>query len=119
MTTIQILGIEGSVKTRQLRANLLEALAAMSMKAVVENVSDMEELMKFRINGIPALAVNGTVVLQKIVPPAEDLKILLNAFADGAFKHFAMKNILVPTDFSEAAKGAFQFARDLAARQGG
>lgn len=119
MTTIQILGIKGSVKTTQLRANLLEALALMGMKAVVENISDMERLMKYRINGIPALAVNGTVVLQKIVPPAEDLKILLNAFADGAFKHFTMKNILVPTDFSKAAEGAFQFALHLAARQDG
>ncbi len=118
MTTIQILGIDGSVQTRQLRANLVQALTALHMKAVVENVSGMEQLMKYRINGIPALVVDGTVVLQKMVPPAEDLKILLNAFAVGAFKQFAMKNILVPTDFSPAAKGAFQFALDVAERQG-
>jgi nucleotide-binding universal stress UspA family protein len=119
MTTIQILGIEGSAQTRQLRSNLLEALAALGIRAVVENVSGMERLMKYRINGIPALVVDGTVVLQKLVPPAEDLKILLNAFVEGAFKQFAMKNIIVPTDFSPAAKGAFQFALDLAELQGG
>ncbi len=119
MTTIQVLGIDGSVQTRQLRANLIEALASLGMKAVVENVSGMDKLMKYRINGIPALVVDGTVVLQKIVPPAEDLKILLNAFVEGAFKQFAMKNIIVPTDFSPAAKGAFQFALDLAELQGG
>jgi nucleotide-binding universal stress UspA family protein len=119
MTTIQILGIEGSAQTRQLRSNLLEALAALGIRAAVENVSGMEKLMKYRINGIPALVVDGTVVLQKLVPPAEDLKILLNAFVQGAFKQFAMKNIIVPTDFSPSAKGAFQFALDLAELQGG
>ncbi len=119
MNTIQILGIEGSAQTRQLRTNLLEALGALGMKAVVQDVSGMEQLMKYRINGIPALVVDGTVVLQKIVPPAEDLKILLNAFVEGSYKQFAMKNILVPTDFSQAAKGAFQFALDLAELQGG
>ncbi|MCF8247024.1 MAG: universal stress protein [Saprospiraceae bacterium] len=119
MTTIQVLGIDGSVQTRQLRANLIEALASLGIKAVVENVSGMDKLMKYHINGIPALVVDGTVVLQKMVPPAEDLKILLNAFVEGAFKQFAMKNIIVPTDFSPAAKGAFQFALDLAELQGG
>jgi len=119
MTTIQVLGIDGSIQTKQLRANLMEALSALGMKAVVESVSGMDQLMKYKINGIPALVVDGTVVLQKLVPPAEDLKILLNTFAKGAFKHFAMKNILVPTDFSPAASGAFQFALDLADIQGG
>ncbi len=119
MTTIQILGVEGSTQTHQLRANLIEALASLGMKAVVENVSEMDRLMRYHIDGIPAMAVDGTVVLQKIVPPAEDLKILLNAFVKKAFKQFAMKNILVPTDFSPAAKGAFQFALDLAELQGG
>ncbi|MBI1226094.1 MAG: hypothetical protein GC192_12735 [Bacteroidetes bacterium] len=119
MTTLQVLGIDGSIQTRQLRANLVEALASLGMKAFVENVSGMEQLMKYRINGIPALVVDGTVVLQKIVPPTEDLKILLNAFAEGAFKQFAMKKILVPTDFSKAAKDAFRFALDLAELQEG
>lgn len=119
MTTIQVLGIEGSIQTRQLRANLIEALAKLGMKAVVEDVSGMEQLMKYRINGIPALVVNGTVVLQKMVPPAEDLKILLHAYVAEAFKQSVMKNILVPTDFSPAAKGAFQFALNLAELQDG
>lgn len=119
MINIQVLGIDGSIQTRQLRANLLEALVSLDMKAVVENVSEMEELMKYRINGIPALVVNGTVVSQKTVPPAEDLKNLLNAFAEGAFKQFAMKKIIVPTDFSPASKGAFHFALDLAQLQAG
>jgi nucleotide-binding universal stress UspA family protein len=119
MTTIQVLGIEGSIQTRRLRANLVEALALLGIKAVVENVTGVEQLMRYRINGIPALVVDGTVVLQKMVPPAEDLKILLNAFTVGAFKQFTMKKTLVPTDFSPAAKGAFQFALDLAELQGG
>ena len=42
MTTIQILGIEGSVQTRQLRTNLLEALASLGIRAAVENVSGID-----------------------------------------------------------------------------
>lgn len=119
MTTIQVLGIEGSIQTEQLRTNLIEALSSLGLRAVVEDVSGMEQLMKYKINGIPALAVDGTVLLQKMVPPAEDLKILLSAFTPAALKQFAMKKILVPTDFSPAASGALQFALELAKVQGG
>ena len=75
MNKIQVLGIEDSMQTRLLRSNLMDALNALGMRVAVENVSDMDQLMKYRINGIPALVVDGTVVLQKMVPPAEDLKI--------------------------------------------
>ena len=70
MNTIQILGIDGSIQTRQLRINVIEALASLGMKAVVQSISGMDKLMKYRINGIPALVVDGTVVLQKMVPPS-------------------------------------------------
>jgi len=86
MTTIQVLGIEGSIQTEQLRTNLIEALSSLGLKAVVEDVSGMEQLMKYNINGIPALAVDGRVLLQKMVPPAEDLKILLSALTPAALK---------------------------------
>jgi nucleotide-binding universal stress UspA family protein len=119
MTSIQVLGIEGSIQCRTLRSNVVEALDELGLKAAVELVSGTERLMQYRINGIPALVVDGTVVLQKMVPSVEDLKILLHAFAKGAENHFAMKNILVPTDFSKAAHGAFRFALELAELRGG
>ena len=114
MTTIQILGISESVETNRLRSNVIQALVEMGTKATVENISDVDLFIQYKINGIPALVVNGTVVLQKEVPSVEDLKILLKVFDKSSSNSFEMKKILVPTDFSEVAKGAYQFALDLA-----
>ncbi|MCB0520903.1 MAG: universal stress protein [Lewinellaceae bacterium] len=115
MTTVQILGIDGSPDTRKMRANVKLALASLGMKAVVENVTKVEDLVKFKINGIPALVVNGTVVLQKKVPDTEDLKAMLKVFIDPAINQFDMKKLIVPTDFSSTAENAFQFALSLGA----
>lgn len=114
MTTVHILGIEGSEKMRMLRNNVEEALKALGMLAEVRVISDVEELMRYKINGIPALIINGKVVLQKIVPEVEDLQILLNLFKNVPAKNFDMRNILVPTDFSSVSASALRYAMSLA-----
>ena len=114
MTTIQILGINGSEATSRLWANVIQALKEMGTMATVEHVTDVDMFIQYKINGIPALVLNGTVVLQKEVPGVEDLKILLRIFAESTSKHFDMKKILVPTDFSEVAKDAYHFALEIA-----
>lgn len=119
MTTIQILGISESVETNRLRANVLQALKEMGTNAVVENVTDVDLFIQYKINGIPALVVNGSVVLQKEVPSVEDLKILLKVFDHSLPNHFEMKKILVPTDFSEVARDAYLFALELSQIQNG
>lgn len=117
MTTVQILGIDGSPDTKKLRANVRLALASLGIKAMVENVTKVEDLVKFKINGIPALVVNGTVVLQKKVPETEDLKAMLKVFIQPITNPFNMKKLIVPTDFSTTAENAFRFALQLADQQ--
>lgn len=119
MTTVQLLGVEGSEKMKQLRNNVEAALNAIGMDAEVKVVTDIEELMKFKINGIPALVINGKVVLQKVVPEVEDLQILLNLFKVQSSKTFDMKHILVPTDFSSVSANALKLAFKLAAANAG
>lgn len=119
MTTIQILGVSGAVRMSALRANVIQALEEMGTKAIVETISDVDMFIQYKINGIPALVVNGTVVLQKEVPSVEDLKILLKVFDQSSSNHFEMKKILVPTDFSEVSKGAYLLALELAKIQNG
>jgi nucleotide-binding universal stress UspA family protein len=119
MTTIHILGVEGSSKTISLRANVQAALEELGMEVIVKNVTSVDDLMNYNINGIPALVVNGTVVLQKVVPEVEDLKILLQVFKGLFSEHLAMKNFLVPTDFSNVSKDAYLFARQLARLEDG
>jgi len=119
MTTVHILGVEGSAKTITLRANVQAALEALGMKAIVENVTSVDDLINYNINGIPALVVNGTVVLQKVVPEVEDLKVILQEFKGLFSEKLAMKNFLVPTDFSNVSKDAYLFARQLAGLENG
>ncbi len=119
MTTVHILGVEGSTKTITLRANVQEALKELEMDAVIESITSVDDLMNYNINGIPALVVNGTVVLQKVVPEVEDLKILLQVFKGLFSEHLAMKNFLVPTDFSNVSKDAYLFALQLAGLEKG
>ncbi len=114
MTIIQILGITGSEATGRLRSNVIQALKEMGTKAVVEHVTDVDKFIQYKINGIPALVLNDTVVLQKQVPNVEDLKILLSIFTESTANNFDMKKILVPTDFSNVSKDAFQYALELA-----
>jgi len=45
MTTVHILGVEGSAKTITLRANVQAALEALGMKAIVENVTSVDDLI--------------------------------------------------------------------------
>jgi nucleotide-binding universal stress UspA family protein len=91
----------------------------MGLIAIIEEVNNVDELMKYKINGIPALAVNNQVVLQKRVPGVEELKVLLKVFSNPFSNEIAMKRLLVPTDFSDAAADAYHFAMGLAGLQEG
>ena len=79
MILVEILGITGYDKTDILKANLLKALQELGLELPVSEITDVDVLTKSSISAIPALRVNGEIVIQKDVPEVEDLKILLNA----------------------------------------
>ena len=127
---IELLGI-GSSKHRQLKANLEKALQRLSLDIPIQEVTDIDELMRYEVAGIPALAVNGKVIFQQVVPAVEDLSIVLKVLlSDEAGqkeeliyntalsrlnqKGNLMKNILVPTDFSKNAENALYYAIEVA-----
>jgi nucleotide-binding universal stress UspA family protein len=112
-TKLELLGI-GSSKDRLLKANLLQALHELKLDIPITEVKNIDQLMKYDITGIPALVVNGKVVFQKVVPKVEDLKIVLNILLKKEGPKNDIKKIIVPTDFSETADNALQFAIDLA-----
>ncbi len=113
------MGVEGSVETERLRANVKEALKQLKLKANIEHITRLEDFMKFKINGIPALIIDETVVFQRHVPSIDDISVFLRAFQQSGSKPFGLKKILVPTDFSSASKGAYIFAQNLATIQNG
>lgn len=127
---IELLGI-GSSKHRQLKANLEKALSSLSLDIPIREVTDIDELMKYEVAGIPALVVNGQVLFQRVVPSVEDLSIVLKVLLSGSMnqkeemmqqaalagmnqKGNLMKKILVPTDFSKNAESALAYAVEIA-----
>ena len=131
--SIELLGI-GSSKHRQLKANLQKALNELSLDIPVQEITDIDELMRYEVSGIPALAINGQVLFQQIVPSVEDLIIVLKVLLSGSINQEEMlrqaamasrnqtsnlmKNILVPTDFSRNAENALLYAVEIANKFG-
>jgi hypothetical protein len=72
---LKLLGV-GSSETLTLKANVKEALRQLSLNVIVEDVERLEQLMEYDISGIPALAYDGKILFQKIVPSVEELKVL-------------------------------------------
>lgn len=113
MLNIQILGI-GCKKSRALKANLLSALRAIPLEVTMEEVNAIEDIIKYQIAATPALLINQSIISEGYVPEVKELQLLLTQYNCSGM---AMKNILVPTDFSPVAANAFQFALDVAKQQ--
>ncbi len=113
MHTVELLGI-GASMDRQLKTNLLQALWQLGLDIPVTEVREIDRLLESGVSGIPALVVNGQVILQKVVPSTEELRILLHALFKLSNKPAVIRNIVVPTDFSETAKNAYRYALELA-----
>lgn len=111
MLAIQILGVNGHKSTNALTANILTALKELDVIAKVEEVSDIDHLIQYDISGVPAMVIDGELKFQQIVPVVEDLKLLLKVLTKPIQKRMVMKNVLIPTDFSETAKDAFKYAQ--------
>lgn len=114
MTTVQLLGVDGSVQIMKLRERVYTALSDLGIRATIELVTDVDELMRYQINGIPALIMDGKISFQKKVPTVEEIKAQLTDLVNQKKKPFVMKNILVPTDFSETSRDAYLFALEIA-----
>jgi len=110
MLKIQLLGI-GCRKSRALRANLMTALQRVPFDAVIEEIKDVNEIIKYQIYSTPALVINDKVTYQGEVPGVEELQYLLENYE---YHSMNIRKIIVPTDFSKNAAGAFRFAQALA-----
>ncbi|GJM32870.1 MAG: hypothetical protein DHS20C18_18710 [Saprospiraceae bacterium] len=112
MNSVEILSIGGYEKASMLKANVEKALQSLEVELPVIEVTGLDALIEADISAIPALRVNGKIVTQKNVPSVEDLIVLFRTI----FPHpdFFNPKILVPTDFSQTAKGAYLFALEFA-----
>jgi len=111
MLAIQILGVNGHKSTNTLTRNTLAAINELGLIAKVEEVSDIDHLIEYDISGVPAMVINGELKFQQYVPEVEDLKLLIKVLNKPIQKRKVMKNVLVPTDFSQTARNAFVYAQ--------
>ena len=76
MKKIQILGT-GCAKCQKLAAVADEAAKALGLPYELQKVTDLKEIMSFKVMSTPALVVDGQVKLTGRVPTIEEAKQLI------------------------------------------
>ena len=76
MKKIQILGT-GCAKCQKLTAVADEAAKAVGVPYVLEKVTDIKQIMTFKVMSTPALVVDGVVKLSGRIPTPEEARRLI------------------------------------------
>jgi small redox-active disulfide protein 2 len=77
MKKIQILGT-GCAKCQKLAAVANEAALALGLPYELQKVTDLKQIMSFKVLSTPALVVDGQVKLTGRVPTVEEAKQLIS-----------------------------------------
>ena len=77
MKKIQILGT-GCAKCQKLAAVADEAAKALGLPYELQKVTDLKEIMSFKVMSTPALVVDGQVKLSGRVPTVEEARQLIS-----------------------------------------
>ncbi len=73
---IQILG-SGCPKCRKTEANAREAVDNLEIDAVIEKITDINQIIDFGVTVTPALAVDGDVKFSGKIPSVEEIEEVL------------------------------------------
>ena len=73
---IKILGT-GCVKCKSLEKVTQQAVSELNLKASIEKVEDIQNIMEYGIMRTPGLVINGKVVLSGQLPKINELKDIL------------------------------------------
>ena len=76
---IKVLG-PGCVQCNRLEMELMEIMIEMNLPADLEHITDIKEIGKYGVMGMPALIVNGKVMCTGKVPTKKKLKEWLSEF---------------------------------------
>jgi small redox-active disulfide protein 2 len=79
---IEILGT-GCAKCRKLHLVVLDAVREIGVTAEVSKVEDIVEIMNFSVMQLPAVAIDGKVVLAGSIPSLDEAKKLLKEAGHG------------------------------------
>ncbi|MCB0704951.1 MAG: universal stress protein [Saprospiraceae bacterium] len=106
LPSIQVLGVRAFHKTESLKHAVEEALLSLGVKLDLELITGLEAMVDAKITAIPALVIDGHVLVQGEVPSKPEILEIVR----GALK----SKVVVPIDFSESSRYALQYAEDLA-----
>ncbi|MFI5379575.1 MAG: thioredoxin family protein [Tepidisphaerales bacterium] len=81
MTKLQILGT-GCAKCQKLAAETKAAADALGIQYTLERVTDIQEIMNFRVMMTPALVVDGVVKVAGRIPSAAEITTWLATAAE-------------------------------------
>jgi small redox-active disulfide protein 2 len=70
---IQVLGI-GCSRCKELEKRTMNALAELGVAADVQKVTDIQEIMKFKIMGTPGLVIDGKVRSAGRLPTLDEIR---------------------------------------------
>jgi len=76
MKKLQVLGT-GCPRCKKLAENTEAAAKALGIEYEIEKVTDINEIMKFGVMMMPALAVDGEVKVAGKVPSSDEIKSIL------------------------------------------
>ena len=79
MNAIKVLGVEGYSKSELLKENVLKALKNLKLDIDIEEIYEVDQLIRYGISGIPALVIQGEVISQKVIPGVEELEVLFKS----------------------------------------
>ena len=74
---IKILGT-GCPNCKKLEANTKQALEELKMKAEIEKITEIQDIMSYGVMGTPALVVDEKVKVYGRIPNVEEIKTILS-----------------------------------------
>lgn len=114
---LKLIGVHAS-KYLKLMEVLKEAARRLQGMTVVQQVSDIDSIISSKVSATPALMLDDEVLVENAVPEVEQLTRLLQAAIDRKRQPEKTMRILVPVDFSDAARNALHYALKWAAEYG-
>ncbi len=73
---IQILG-SGCPRCKQVETNAREAVKNLNIEAVIEKITDINQIIDFGVTATPALAVDGDVKFSGRIPSVEEIERII------------------------------------------
>ncbi len=111
--SIQIVGIKGDQTYESWKKKVRQAIKELYLPLELEEINQVKAIVKMGLGAIPALLVDGKVLMEQgdESPEPQKIKASLHQYLENGWPD--CKKIIVPTDFSPAAQNAYQYASAL------